>query len=284
MPQEAPVQESPHPPQTGRAAPSRASLSMFESAWIWLAVAVLVLAWLPLLAAIRVFDRDPVRYRTGRWFRRLGATITRVNPAWDLQIQGAQQITDPRRPYVIVSNHQSMADIPLLSHLPWEMKWVAKLELFKLPVVGWMMRMAGDIPVNRTNARSGARAMITAAHYLDQHCSVMFFPEGTRSRDGRIGAFNDGAFHLAARQGVLILPIAVDGSHGCLPKKSWRFGGRSEIRVKVLPPIQPGGSGKTEATRLRDEARASIVQQLAQWRGVAAADVDALASPQEIRP
>ena len=65
MPQEAPVQESPHPPQTGRAAPSRASLSMFESAWIWLAVAVLVLAWLPLLAAIRVFDRDPVRYRAG---------------------------------------------------------------------------------------------------------------------------------------------------------------------------------------------------------------------------
>lgn len=249
---------------------------MLESAWIWLAVAVLVLAWLPLLAVIRMVDRDPVRYRTGRWFRRLGIAITRVNPAWRLHIQGARAITQPRRPYVVVSNHQSMADIPLLSHLPWEMKWVAKRELFRLPVVGWMMRMAGDIPVHRTNARSGARAMKIAARYLEQHCSIMFFPEGTRSRDGRVGAFNDGAFHLAARQGVPVLPIAVDGSHDCLPKKSWRFGGRTEIQVRVLAPIQPDGSGKLDAARLRDEARAAIVRQLAHWRGVPAAEVDAV--------
>lgn len=239
---------------------------------------MLVVAWLPLIAVVRVFDRDPVRYRTGRWFRRLGVAITRVNPAWRLRIHGARAITDPRRPYVVVSNHQSLADIPLLSHLPWEMKWVAKRELFSLPVVGWMMRMAGDIPVNRSSARSGARAMITAARCLDQHCSIMFFPEGTRSRDGRIGAFNDGAFHLAARLGLPVLPIALDGSHACLPKRSWRFGKRTDIKVEVLAPIFPGGATKGEAARLRDEARDAIIRQIATWRDTPAGEVDALAT------
>ena len=158
-----------------------------------------------------------------------------------------------------------------------QMKWVAKRELFGIPVVGWMMRMAGDIPVDRSSARSGARAMKTAGRYLDQRCSVMFFPEGTRSRDGRVGAFNDGAFHLAARLGLPVLPIVVDGSHDCLPRRNWRFGKRNEIQVKVLEPLSPAGTGKHDAARLRDAARTAIIGQIALWRGVPAAEVDALA-------
>ena len=233
-------------------------------------------AWLPLLTIVRALDRDPVRYRTGKWFRRLGVLLTRVNPLWRLLISGAQS-TSPHRAYVVVSNHQSMADIPLLSHVPWEMKWVAKQELFQLPVIGWMMRMAGDIPVSRTNARSGASALLKARRYLERQCSVMFFPEGTRSRDGLVGRFNDGAFRLALQAGVPVLPIAVEGSRDCLPKKNWRFGARTEIRVKVLPPIASMRYGRNGAAALRDEARRAIIGQIAAWRGVPESQVDALA-------
>ena len=69
---------------------------------------------------------------------------------------------DPRHPYVVVSNHQSNADIPLISRLPWEMKWVAKKELFDVPVLGWEMLLAGDIPVDRRDAESRAPVLVRA--------------------------------------------------------------------------------------------------------------------------
>ncbi len=248
-------------------------MNSFRSLWIWLALATLVLLWLPLLACIRLFDRDPVRYRTGRWFRRLGVAMTRVNPGWRLTISGVR-VDNPRRPYVVVSNHQSHADIPLISHLPWEMKWVAKRELFHIPVVGWMMRLAGDIPLDRRDPRSGARMLLQASRYLERKCSVMFFPEGTRSPDGRVQRFTDGAFHLAIRAGAPVLPLAVDGSRGCLPKKSWRFGRADRILLSVLPPVETSGLSSEDVSALRDQVRARIIAQVAAWRGVPEPAVD----------
>lgn len=242
-------------------------LASLRSIWIWSAVSLLIVMWLPLLAFIRLFDGDPVRYRTGRWFRRLGVAMTKVNPTWNLKISG-ETIRNPRNPYVVVSNHQSFADIPLISHLPWEMKWVAKQELFKVPFIGWMLRLAGDIPLDRQNRRSGARMLLTAGKYLSQHCSVMFFPEGTRSPDGRVGTFTDGAFAMAVKAQVPVLPVAVDGSRDCLPKRSWKFGPAQTIRLKVLPPIDTAGMTMGDVPALRDRVRGVIIEQIAEWRGV----------------
>jgi 1-acyl-sn-glycerol-3-phosphate acyltransferase len=247
-----------------------APLAAVRSALIWFAIGLLILLWLPLLALIALFDRDPVRYTTGRWFRRLGVAMTKVNPAWRLTFGGFRP-ENPRTPYMVVSNHQSMADIPLISHVPWEMKWVGKEELFKLPVIGLMMRFARDIPVDRSDRRSGARMMLRVVTTLERRCSVIMFPEGTRSTDGRIGKFNDGAFQLAVKAGVPVLPIVVEGSHGCLPKRSWIFG-PVNIRLEVLPPV-PCGS---DPMVLRDTVRSMIVAKLAEWRNVPAGDVDAL--------
>ena len=249
--------------------------SSLRSLAVWSSTIALVLVWTPLVALSRVFDRDPVLYRTGRLFRRLGIAMTRLNPLWDLTISG-ENIENPRRPYVVVSNHQSYADIPLVSNLPWEMKWVGKVELFRIPFVGWMMRMARDIPVDRSDKRSRAGAMILAKSTLDRRCSVMFFPEGTRSPDGRVHAFNDGAFHLAIRAGVPILPLAIDGSRDCLPKNSWKFGEPSTIRLRVLPPIETAGLQKEGAPELKKRVRLLIVDQIAAWRGKERRDVDAL--------
>ncbi len=256
-------------------------MAALRSVWIWFATASLIGLWVPLLATVRLFDRDPARYRTGRWFRRLGGAITRVNPGWKIRVLG-EPVSDPRRPYVVVSNHQSLGDIPIISRLPWEMKWIAKESLFHIPVVGWMMRISGDIPINRYDRASGARAFVRAKEYLSRQCSVIFFPEGTRSPDGRVLPFTDGAFRLAIKLQLPILPLALDGATDTLPKHSWKFGrAASHIKLKVLPPVETAGMKPAEGGELRDRVRAMIVGEIASWRGVAPGEVDG-AEPEEL--
>lgn len=250
-------------------------IDTLRSLWIWASAGLLILIWFPLLWIIWLFDRDPVRYRTGRMFRRLGKVMTIANPLWKLKISGQKNI-NPRNPYVIVSNHQSFADIPLIANLPWEMKWLTKKELFKIPIVGWMLRMSGDVPVDRKNKRAAAQAFIKASRYISQKCSVIFFPEGTRSPDGLIHRFNDGAFQLAIRNQVPIIPLVLEGSRDCLPKKSWRFGKSREIFLKILPPVPTEGMTPGDAEGLRDTIRNLIIGQIAEWRQVDPAAVDAL--------
>jgi 1-acyl-sn-glycerol-3-phosphate acyltransferase len=248
---------------------------MIRSLITWFTTSILILFWLLLLSVSRLFDRDPVHYRTGFLFRKLGKALTRVNPSWKIHISG-EIISDPRRPYVVVCNHQSMADIPLISNLPWEMKWLAKIELFNLPILGWMLRLAGDISVDRKNPRSGAQALIKAQRILEQKCSVMIFPEGTRTLDGRVRQFSEGAFHLAIKAKVSVLPLVIEGSHDCIPKNSWKFGKPSEIFLKVLPSIDTSKLTIQDVPALRDTVRSAIMKQIAEWRSVPVETVDGL--------
>lgn len=244
-----------------------------RSAYVWVAISFLMLIWLPWLALVRITDRDPAWYRTGRWFRRLGVAMTRVNPFWTIEISGVMP-ENPRRPYVVICNHQSLADIPVVSLFPWEMKWVGKAELWSIPIIGWMMRLAGDIPVRRGDARDGAQALVKARDYLRKKCSVIFFPEGTRSRDGRVRSFNEGAFGLAIREQVPILVLALDGTLEALPKNSWKFSGAGRMRAAVVGEVETTGYGRGDAGRLTEDVRGMILKQLADWRGVAVDEVD----------
>jgi len=249
-------------------------MNTVRSALIWASIAGLIVAWLPVMAVSRLFERDPARYRTGLLFRRLGAAMTRVNPYWDVRLEGDYP-EDPRRPYVVVSNHQSLGDIAVISRLPWEMKWVAKAELWRLPVVKWLLKMSGDIPVDRRDPHSRASVISRARHYLRHRCSVMFFPEGTRSKDARVRRFQTGAFRLAIDAGAPVLPVAVDGTSEAIPKHGWRFGQQIVARVRVLPPVPTAGRAPEEAAALAEEVRQLIVAQLAAWRGASPEDVDA---------
>lgn len=249
----------------------------FASVIIWIAVSLLVLCWLPLLAVIRLFDRDPGRYKTGRMFRRLGFLISRVNPNWKVTIEGDINIDD-RQPYVIISNHMSNADIPVISNLPWEMKWVAKKELFDLPIVGWMMKLAGDVPVSRGSKKQALMVFKKCKYYLDHKTSVMFFPEGTRSRTGNLTRFASGAFDLAIREKKPILPLVLDGTQGCLPKQSWVFEEDVHVKLKVLDPILTDEYEKGDSSELMKVVRSKMAEQLAEWRGVDVTEVDYAAS------
>ena len=242
-------------------------IRFLRSIWIWGASAVLVVLWVPLLGSIWTFD-DKLRLRTGRWFRRLGRMLTRVNP-WRIQITGREHM-DANQVYVIVSNHQSLADIPLVSHLRLDTKWLAKAELFRVPLLGWMLRMAGDVPVDRSSPRHGARAMLQCAKYLRQHCSVVFFPEGGRSLDGEVQPFNEGAFQLAIRERVPILPLVVEGTGAALPSQSWIWGKTGEIQLRVLEAIPVEGWGVKESAVLRDAVRQKIDDELNRLRAMAA--------------
>jgi 1-acyl-sn-glycerol-3-phosphate acyltransferase len=229
------------------------------SAWTWLVLVGCVLIWFPLMLLLRLvtapFDRG--RYAVGWLFRRIGPVVATLNPLWRFRTAG-EFPADPRLPYVVVSNHESFADILLISHLPWEMKWLSKAELFRVPVLGWMMQLAGDVPVKRGFGPSAVEAMARCREILSRRVSVMIFPEGTRSPTRELLPFKDGAFRLAIEAGVPILPLAVSGTGPALPKHDWRFN-RSAATVRVLAPVETAGLTVEQVSELREKVRRMIV-------------------------
>jgi 1-acyl-sn-glycerol-3-phosphate acyltransferase len=228
------------------------------SIWAWFVLGTCLVLWMPLMAVVRLITlSDPGRYAVGYLFRRIGPVMATLNPLWRFRTSGTPP-PDPRRPYVVVSNHESFADILLISHLPWEMKWLSKAELFKVPVLGWLMRLAGDIPVRRGEGRSAVEALQRCRVVLKQRVSVMIFPEGTRSTTADMLPFKDGAFRLAIDSGVAVLPLAVSGTGTALPKHGWRFG-RSKAEVRVLEPIETAGLTVKDVPALRERVRERIL-------------------------
>jgi 1-acyl-sn-glycerol-3-phosphate acyltransferase len=229
------------------------------SVWTWLVLVLCVLLWLPLMLVIWLlsapFDRG--RYAVGYLFRQIARVTATLNPLWRFRTAGLMP-ADPRRPYVVVSNHESFVDILLISHLPWEMKWLSKAELFRIPVMGWLMWIAGDVPVKRGFGPSAVEAMARCRRILARRVSVMIFPEGTRSRTAELLPFKDGAFRLAIDAGVPILPLAVHGTASALPKHDWRFG-QSRAAVRVLEPIETAGLTPDDVPALKARVRDVIV-------------------------
>jgi 1-acyl-sn-glycerol-3-phosphate acyltransferase len=229
------------------------------SAWTWLILLVCVLIWFPLMLLLRLATApfDGGRYAVGYLFRRIGPVVATLNPLWRFRTEGPMP-ADPRRPYVVVSNHESFTDILLISHLPWEMKWLSKAEMFRWPILGWMMRLAGDVPVKRGFGPSAIEAMGRCREILGRKVSVMIFPEGTRSTTADLLPFKDGAFRLAVEAGVPILPLAVSGTRTALRKHDWRFG-RSVATVRVLEPVETAGLTVEQVPELKEKVRRLIV-------------------------
>ena len=229
------------------------------NAWNWV---VLVLAiffgFFVVLAVFLVtwpFDRD--RYAAGRTFRLVGVSTVLLNPLWKFSAEG--RISDPRRPYVAVSNHESYADIFLISFLPWEMKWLGKEQLFKIPFLGWMMWLAGDIPIKRGRKESIVSAMNGCTDKLKRRLSVMIFPEGTRTADGSLLPFKDGAFRLAIENSAPILPIVVAGTRRAMAKHTFQFQ-RTRAICRVLEPIETTGLTLADITALKEKTRDVIAE------------------------
>jgi 1-acyl-sn-glycerol-3-phosphate acyltransferase len=157
----------------------------------------------------------------------------------DLEVTGLEKV--PRhRAFVVMSNHQSHFDIPILYRLwPGRLRMVAKIELFRVPIWGRAMRVAGFVPVDRTGGRQRSQAALAqAAEALEQGTSIWIAPEGTRSMDGRLGPFKKGGFRLAIDTGAPIVPIALDGSIDIIRKKTKLVHRGVRVRATVGAPVE----------------------------------------------
>lgn len=233
----------------------------------YLEFGVTVFAFMPIMAGSYLRHRgDPTMRKPGQWMRRLGWLTSRMTPLWDFGVKGEGPADILHRPYVVVANHESTADPFLISYLPWDMRWVGKEELFKLPVIGNCFTWAGDIPLRRGEGDSVREMMAECKRALAAGIPVMLFPEGTRSKTGELLPFRDGAFRLAIEAGVPVLPLAVAGTRECRPKGSKWFG-EARAKVQVLAPISTEGLGLEDVAALRERARDAIADALVELRG-----------------
>jgi 1-acyl-sn-glycerol-3-phosphate acyltransferase len=179
----------------------------------------------------------------------------RINPLWRLRTSG-RDLLPWRGAAVLVANHASLIDILVLFDLFRPFKWVSKAEIFRVPVIGWNMRLNGYVPLVRGSGESVRRMMERCGRLLAAGSPVLLFPEGRRTDDGRLQPFKDGAFELAVRHNVAVFPIAVHGTGRALPKHGMVLRDQVDARVRVLPPLDPADF--PDAGALRDAARRRI--------------------------
>jgi 1-acyl-sn-glycerol-3-phosphate acyltransferase len=181
-----------------------------------------------------------------------------LNPYWDLRVSGLENI-DPSKTYVVVANHQSLADIIVMYKTCMQFKWVAKESLFKVPFVGWCLSLSKHIRLSRGKFGSIKKVYRDAAKWLRNGVSVLFFPEGTRADTDGMKDFQNGAFKLAIKERKPILPVSIDGTREAIPKGSWIFKTKVSGKLTVLPAIDTTGFQPGDYVRLRDAVYAKLM-------------------------
>ena len=191
-----------------------------------------------------------------RVMRRWGRAFVRVG-GWTVSTQGAENL--PGEGAILVSNHQSLLDIPLLvAAFDREVKFLAKTELGRIPVFGRAMRAAGNLFVDREDPRDAVRVIREAGGAMRRGEIIVIFPEGTRSANGSIGEFKPGAFFIARKTGAPLVPVYVGGSAAALPKGT--LVARPAVLVaRVLPPVTDSGAAPLSLEDMAAEARRRIV-------------------------
>lgn len=211
--------------------------------------------------AIIVSRRDP----TGPRIQRI---IDMWSRAWlaaagvDLRVEGIENV-DPQRSYVVVANHSSALDImACFLAVPLPIRFLAKKELFRIPLLAPAMRAIGIVEVDR-QARTAVLEQINrqAKDLVATGRSVIIYPEGTRSRDGTLERFKKGAFTMAVRSGLPVLPVTIHGSYQSWPP-GWKLVRGGSVTVVIDPPIETEGLTVAETGQVRDRAHAIIAKQL----------------------
>lgn len=238
-------------------------MDIIKSLWVWFSSVVFILLAFPVAVLLWLislpFDRR--RRLNNRWMIFQGIVLTKMNPFWKVIVEGREKI-DHKQAYIIVANHQSMLDIVVFNMLYHRLRWVSKIEIFKVPLVGWEMRMVKYIALERGNKHSVVRMMDECVSTLRDGISIVIFPEGTRSLTGEIGKFKTGAFQLAVKTDKPVLPVLIDGTGDILPKHGMIFRNHRVVRLKVLDPITPGqfitGDPEELAARVQSEMATAL--------------------------
>jgi len=203
--------------------------------WIYWTVCIITFFILVSILYVLTFPFDRFNKVPNRILKGLAWVMLRVNPGWCVNVKG----TDPQKidqPTIVVANHQSFLDLPLLYLLPWRMKWLAKKGLFRIPILGWIIFMTGQISIDRRGLRS-AQKLDRMVSPIRAGIPGMIFPEGHRSRTGELLPFKSGAFRLAHKYNFKILPIVLKGGYQAMPAGSWRASPKQAFEISVLDPI-----------------------------------------------
>ncbi len=192
---------------------------------------------------------------------RLWARILLFVSGVKVKVEGLDNI-NPAEAYVFAANHQSQFDIfTLLGHLPTQFRWLAKKELFRIPFLGAAMRSVGYIPIDRSKRKEAFKSIDMAATRVREGTSIVIFPEGTRSLDGKLQSFKKGGFHLAIKSQRPIVPVSISGAFSILPKKGFRIRPRS-VRVYVGEPVPTENITPQQREWLISEIRRRIQEKL----------------------
>ena len=235
--------------------------------WLWLVLLPLVVLYTiiaaPLAIVVCLFGGQ--RFANTRIAARWARLIAQLTPV-QLEIEGAEHI-EPGRSYVVVANHQSQYDIPVIyGYSGLDLRWVMKAEVGRIPFVAQGCRAIGHIFIDRSDPDQARNAINSAVAQLGEGTGILFFPEGTRSRSGQLLPFRKGAFRVAADRGWPVLPMTVSGTRDILPPDGLRIRpGRA--RLVVHPPIEPAEVGASmpidEVVReLRRRSRDAIASAL----------------------
>jgi len=205
-------------------------------------------------------------------FETHGKRAYRINQFWTwiilrvagirLKVEGLENI-DPRRQYVFIVNHQSNIDIPVLVQaLPeFQLRWIAKKELLRVPFLGWAMWATKHVTVDRSDPQDAVRSLLRAKERLGAGISLVIYSEGTRSRDGRLQRFKKGGFLLAAQANTPIVPITVNGSAKLLPAGAWRLR-PGTIDITIDKPVSVEGFRPGNLRLLVNQVHATIEARL----------------------
>lgn len=211
-----------------------------------------------------LFDRSG---RAQHGFARLWAWLILKTCRAHITVSGLDRI-DVTKPHLYAANHISALDIPVLyTHLPFQFRIIAKQELFHYPFLGWHLRRSQQIPVDSTSAASSMRSLNSAAKTLRNGMPMVVYPEGGRSANGEVQPFLAGAFYVAIKTQVEVIPVAIVGTFEMLPMNSFHIRPRP-LKMLVGEPIP------TEGYRARDmEKLAAIAQKAVEDLYYAQADV-----------
>lgn len=187
----------------------------------------------------------------------MGDTVIRVARA-RVEVEGLEQL-DPSRSYLFMSNHGSLMDIPLIfATAPRPPRMVTKAELFKVPIWGTALKLGGFISVDRKNRTQAIKSLMRAKELMDSGINVWIAPEGTRSRDGSLGAFKKGGFMLALDTGATIVPVGIVGARDVIRPKTFRFFLDQKVVVRYGKPIDASAYGTERRDELMAEVRSAI--------------------------
>ena len=215
----------------------------------YVVLATAILGIIAIIVSFFTHTGNPVHIVARIWARSI-LIVSRVS----VRVKGFANI-DPNKSYIYMCNHQSNFDIPvLLGYLPVQFRWLAKAELFRIPIFGRAMLGAGYVKIDRFNQESAFESINEAARRMKDGVSVMIFPEGTRSKDGNIRQFKKGGFVMAINSGVPIVPIVLRGTWPIMAKSSLRIN-RGDVEMEIAQPIATAGYAMETKEELMSRVR-----------------------------